>query len=412
MKRFFLGVALGVIVIIGAPAVGFCQRTGLSRHLSAEAILKKAAESYAVLFSYQDSGIVTTTYDEPTGGRVDKLPFKLFFSRPDSVRCEWLDYYLDASGRLSVVWSNPKGTFLYRQPDRYETRSTLELGIATATGISSSACYDVPRLLIPEINGWAVTNLKETKLVGEEIFEGESCYQITGYDFHGVRNDVWIGKRDFLIRKLRSSSASGELSITQEQVHRDIKINQSLTPAVFNFQPSIALRDPTSNQGGILYEPARASWTEFVAPDRRFSLLMPGQPASQTVTFETRAGRMTHRSYFATAGGITCIIDFADMQKGSYSPEEARVLFDDARRQFIKDTRGKLIGERPISLDGYQGREIKIQMPGAEAVARFYLADYRFYQLAITTLDSIKNSESEVNRFFSSLKIESPNGIH
>src|SRR5204863_4759174 len=103
--------------------------------------------------------------------------------------------------------------------DRYEKRASLEMGIAAATGISSGAVYDVPRLLMPEIDGWAVTELTRTALVGQEIFEGELCYRIKGFDLDGDLNEVWINQRDFLIRKITADSTAGAYSTTEEEIH-------------------------------------------------------------------------------------------------------------------------------------------------------------------------------------------------
>jgi len=41
---------------------------------------------YAALSSYQDEGIVVTNYDEATGGKIEKQPFKTLFKRPNLFR--------------------------------------------------------------------------------------------------------------------------------------------------------------------------------------------------------------------------------------------------------------------------------------------------------------------------------------
>lgn len=404
-----LHIVLAFIALVCIQSFRLFEAAGQTRRMTPQVILKKTAASYASLSSYQDVGIVITTYDQEAAGRIEKLPFKLFFSRPNWFRCEWLDYYLNKNGRLSVVWTNSAGTFTYREPDRYERRASVEMGIAAVTGVSAGAAYDVPRLLMPDIDGWAVTDLKKTALVGEEVFEGELCYRIKGFDWDGDLNEVWINQRDFLIRKITTHSTFGNFSTTEEQIHRNIKVNQPIAKAVFDFKPPIALHSPTeAKEGEVLYAPERPTWSEFSSSEGRFKVLMPGPPVSQTLTLETRVGRIVHHSHVAQKGGVTCIIDFADMPEQFSEPDRADMLFDEARDQFLKDTQGRLLRERSIALDDYHGREVKVHMYRGEALARFYLVGDRFYQLAITTLDLTANSESEITSFFSSFKVTAP----
>ena len=85
---------------------------------TARSLLNQMAEKYSRLVSYQDEGVVVTTYDEETGGRIEKLPFKTSFKRPNLFRFEWTDYFLSKLGKKRVVWSNGKDAFTYWEPDR------------------------------------------------------------------------------------------------------------------------------------------------------------------------------------------------------------------------------------------------------------------------------------------------------
>ena len=87
------------------------QATTAQKQVSAKSILRRVALKYSSLSSYEDDGITVTTYEEQTGGRIEKLPFKLLFKRPNRFHFEWIDYYLWQAGRKSVVWSNGKDTF-------------------------------------------------------------------------------------------------------------------------------------------------------------------------------------------------------------------------------------------------------------------------------------------------------------
>ncbi len=172
------------------------------KQVSAKSILQRVALKYSSLTSYEDDGIVVTTYEEQTSGRIEKLPFKLLFKRPGRFYFEWIDYYVWQIGRKSVVWSNGKDTFFYQHPDTHEKNESLESGIAAAAGISFGAVYNIPRMLLPKVGGWSLTDLRNPMLVGEEMFEAEPCYRISGIDHDGDMTEIWISKKGYLVRNL------------------------------------------------------------------------------------------------------------------------------------------------------------------------------------------------------------------
>src|SRR5437870_3626262 len=94
-------------MLIGAfSLLAFNCVSGQGRKLDAQTLITRVAQKYQSLSSYQDDGVVISTYDEATSGRIEKQPFKLFFRRPSRFRVEWLDYNLQKQGRNNVVWSN------------------------------------------------------------------------------------------------------------------------------------------------------------------------------------------------------------------------------------------------------------------------------------------------------------------
>jgi outer membrane lipoprotein-sorting protein len=240
-----------LILAAGSQSVMGEQRVPLTP----EAILRKTADRYASCSSYQDIGIVTVTYDIASGRRIDEQPFKLFFARPQRLRAEWIDAYLPIP-KLNVLWSNGNGTFFYREPNRFEKEASLANGIVAVAGISHGAGYTIPRLLTPEMDTTALTDLKNLTLVGEELFEHELCYRLRGLDSGEDVNELWISKGDFLLRKKTTHTAFEDFSTVAEEIHRDIKVNRPISNEIFDFKPPIPLNNPTdAKEGGILYAP-------------------------------------------------------------------------------------------------------------------------------------------------------------
>ena len=374
---------------------------------SAKTILNRMAQSYARYRSYQDEGLVITTYDEPTGGRIEKLPFKTHFKRPNLLRFEWIDYSPWKEGRTYIIWSNGKESFTYWQPDRYEKAEDLGMAIAGATGISRGSAQTVSRLLLGDEGiGFSVGELDTPSLVSEEMFGGALCYRIKGKDSQGGWDELWIGKKDLLLRKVREETKYPDYVAIQEETHQNIRINEPIASDVFDFKPPIALtQEKESKPGSGLIEDETPTWSEFTPPEGHFSLLMPAEPHSQTITVESAKGRFEHHIYKAVRGWVVCIVDYVDLPKQSVLPGNERALFDAARDEFLQGSQGKLLSETAVSMDGHAGREMKINTHGGKARMRVFLIDGRFYLLAILEMDAGSKPGDEMDKFFNSFKV-------
>ncbi|HEV2912142.1 MAG TPA: DUF2092 domain-containing protein [Pyrinomonadaceae bacterium] len=364
------------------------------------------AENYATCSSYQDTGVVETTHHEAFSGRIQKMPFKIYFKRPNLLRVEWVDYFPWEDGRTKIIWSNGKETFNYWEPDRYEKDESLSLGIASATGISSGAAHTIPSLLLEEIGGFLLTELSDLSLVGEEVFENELCYRISGKHPSGDVYELWIGKRDFLLRKEKTQTNYTDYYTIEEQIHRNIKINGPIPAETFNFKPPIALtqRKESEEEAPPLAD-EKPAWSEFHSEEGRFKLLMPTKPTTQTLTLETAQGQVVHHGFTAAKDGIICIIDYADLPKPMIDPTTMKLIFDQARDELLKGMEGKLASETTISFEGHPGREIRIAFRGGEARAKFFLVNERFYQLAFMNIEGLGKSSVDADKFFNSFKL-------
>jgi len=187
------------------------------RKIDATRILHKMFRVYSRLASYQDEGILVTTNDEATGGTIEKMPFKTFFKRPNLFRFEWIDYGITKLGRTKLVWFNGKEAFTYWEPDRYEKEESLSLAVAGASGASSRAASTVSDLLLPgELRTSTLNRLVKVSLLGEDVFEGVRCYRITASEVDDPI-ELWVGKNDFLLRKLRRETKLDDMLWIRER---------------------------------------------------------------------------------------------------------------------------------------------------------------------------------------------------
>jgi outer membrane lipoprotein-sorting protein len=362
-------------------------------------------QQYAQANSYQDEGVVETATHEETSGRIEKMPFKTYFKRPKLFRFEWIDYFPWKDGRKKVVWSNENDTFTYWEPDTYEKEEELSLAIAGATGISRGAAHKVPTLLLNDDP--LLASLKQLKLLGEETFEGELCYRISGKSSASDEYELWIAKKDFLLRKLKNRTDFEDFYTITEEIHRNIKLNQPIAQDVFNFKPPIPLSvaDKETRADKSLTTSESPTWTEFHSVEGRFKVLLPDKPVTQTLTLEIPQGRIVHYGFTATKTFVTCVIDYADLPKTMIDPGRAKLVFDEARDELLKATQGKLVGETIISVEGHAGREVTMSFPGGAANARFFMVNERLYQLLIMRLTVLDESTEDVMKFFSSFKL-------
>jgi outer membrane lipoprotein-sorting protein len=217
------------------------------KNTDATSILNDMFRVYSRLGSYQDEGILITTNDEPTGGSIEKIPFKTFFKRPNLFRFEWTEFTITKLGRTYMVWFNGKEAFTYWEPDRYEKEKSLSLAVAGATGVSSMTVNTVSSMLLrDELGNSTLKRLTEVSLAGEELFEGVPCYRIKATE-SDERIELWVGKNDFLLRKLRREKKQGDVLSINEETRRKIQVDQSIPEIVFNYKPPIALTPPKTS---------------------------------------------------------------------------------------------------------------------------------------------------------------------
>jgi hypothetical protein len=110
-------------------------------------------------------------------------------------------------------------------PPETEKANTVADAITSCIGVSRGSSHTIPRLLMKEVPGFALTELKDLRYIGVEVFEGIRCHHLIGHYPHPRGNrpeELWIGVDDFLLRKNRSIALYGA---SEEEIHRNIKVN-------------------------------------------------------------------------------------------------------------------------------------------------------------------------------------------
>ena len=392
------------ILALGLPAIAQAQRI-----TDAETVLINMFKVYSGLASYQDEGILITTNDGPTGGTIEKMPFKTFFKRPNLFRFEWTDYGITKLGRTKLIWFNGKEAFSYWEPDVHEKEESLSMAIAGATGISLGTVHTVSDLIIPDELGESILKkLEKASIVSEEDFEGVRCYRIMATG-RSEPLELWIGKNDFLLRKVRRETKDGDEVRIREEIRRKIQVDQAIQEVVFNYKPPIALtlrKETSTEEIDKLLNPGPPIWTEFKSDEGRFTVSMPEKPITQASTFEIPQGRIEQHAFIALHSELICLVAYMDVPKQWVVGNDADGFIDGLRDQFIKEVGGKLASESSVTQDRHTGREIKVHMFRGDLRLRVFLVGDRVYILSLTKLDKSSNSgEESFKKFFGSFKL-------
>jgi outer membrane lipoprotein-sorting protein len=394
-------------LIIAILSTGLLTTAQTQKKAEATRILNNMFRVYSRLVSYQDEGLLVTTNDEATGGTIEKMPFKTFFKRPNLFRFEWTDFGITKLGRTKVIWFNGSEAFSYWEPDRYEKEESLRFAVAGATGISSRTVNTVFDLLMPDERGGSnLKMLAKVSLLGEEVFEGVRCYRIKATEGNEPL-ELWVGKNDYLLRKLRREMKFDDRLVITEEIRKKIQVDQPISEVVFNYKPPIVLtpRKDTDVDLNKLLNPGPPVWSEFRSEEGRFSVLVPEKPVSQTFSADTPQGRLEHHTFIASHPSLVCMVGYTDIPKQLLVANNADGFFNDLRDQTIKQAGGKLESESSLSLEGHPGREIKVHMFRGELRLQLFLVGDRLYILSLTRLDKGESDGETFNKFFSSFKL-------
>jgi hypothetical protein len=146
------------------------------------------------------------------------------------------------------------------------------------------------------------------------------------------------------------------------------------------------------------------SWIEFQSKEGAFSILMPHQPARQSEPARTDAGPVDTIMYAAGTDTTSYVVIYSDFPFAPSSAEETNKRLDKGRDGGLARTKGKLVSESRIMLDGHLGREIKVRLDEGFLLVRIYAVNERVYQIIIAGTEAAIASP-DAARFFNSFKL-------
>lgn len=153
--------------------------------------------------------------------------------------------------------------------------------------------------------------------------------------------------------------------------------------------------------------PPAPAWIDFEATDGSFSISLPAQPAEKVTEtpVEGKAPIVTTAYTLNMGPGGFYFVSYTDNPGLKKSKPEA--AFDAVQQELAKQ--GTVQGQQEVSIDGFPGREISVDMtakqPGdISSIVRVYVVGGRLYQ-TLTTHQKATTPVGVPRKFHDSFKL-------
>ena len=154
------------------------------------------------------------------------------------------------------------------------------------------------------------------------------------------------------------------------------------------------------------------AWKEYSSQQGRFTIMFPGTPTEA-------AGRLEGRRFMLKTTAVYAVYytDFpASFPYDLEKEVSLRKQFLDASRDTtLAQSKGKVLSETDISLEGHPGRMMKIALPdGTITREKTYVVGKRIYQIIVVTRgellapDGGRFDETRATKFLDSFKLARP----
>jgi hypothetical protein len=200
---------------------------------SGAAIIQALTQRYAAMRSYQDRGVVRS-WLRP-GELPIEMPFETAYSAPNLFRFRFDSPHpfppLAHIVTRYVVGSDGHRAFLWRQhgddAPALDTASDLSVMVRGVVGVSNGASHIITRLVLPQVGGLALCDLRHLLVIGDEVVDGVPCRRVSGTHPQGQGWVMVIERESSLLR----SVARGARDVVQE--HHAIKVDESIDASAF-----------------------------------------------------------------------------------------------------------------------------------------------------------------------------------
>ena len=180
---------------------------------SGAAIIEALTQRYAAMRSYQDRGAVRNWL----------IPGEPPLETPLETLAHIVTrYVVGFDGHRAYVWRQHAD-----DAPELDVASDISMMVGSVACFSSGASHIITRLLLPQVGGIALRDLRDLSVVGGETVDGVPCRRVSGTHPKGQGWVMVIERESNLLR----SVARGAKDVVQD--HQAIQVNESIDVSTF-----------------------------------------------------------------------------------------------------------------------------------------------------------------------------------
>ena len=153
---------------------------------------------------------------------------------------------------------------------------------------------------------------------------------------------------------------------------------------------------------------AAQEWKPYSSDECRCSALVPGTPQLRNQPMRTNLGNLDAKMVTLEVPDAFYAIAFVDYPKDKLGKTAPDKLLDGARDGAVANVKGKLASEAKVTMNGFPGRELRIEAPGDLVLAaRIYMVQERLYQ-SLVVMPKPREAAADAKKFLDSFKFQKP----
>ncbi len=141
-----------------------------------------------------------------------------------------------------------------------------------------------------------------------------------------------------------------------------------------------------------------ADWRDFTSTEGKFSVRMPGEPKAENNTITTDSGEIVIHLFGVPIGNTDYIVAYSDYPAELVNSKGAAGILESARDGAINNTKGTLISDETIELNGFPGMMLVVGSPDGNGIAqaKIFLVGNRLYQVFVAAEKDTAFSEENL----------------
>lgn len=231
-----------IYFLIAPLGIAQTLKTSTQTTPTAEEILAQMSKIYAGCKTYQDHGIVTIKIIRSNDEMIMERPFTTAFIRPSRFRYEYKEKkpYSNKEYRY-IIWSGGQEVKSWWDINPgIQKKQSLSMALAGATGVSGGSAHTIPALLLPEVGGCPLTDIRDAKRIDDAIVDNANCFRIEG-KYCGESSIIWIDAKSFLVRFITTEHKFPEFRSETKTSYSPI-VDGPISEKALEFDPPAELK--------------------------------------------------------------------------------------------------------------------------------------------------------------------------